>query len=296
MKKIIYYFVVFAGLSVFCFSSITVASNPPAIPLFVYGDVSIDGVGAPVGTIVKAFNGSNEVASASITAIGKYYFDIPAENVGSTLIYKVNDIVVTSKVCANPTITSVDKIDLVVSSFFAAPSGLTISSSGTTGANLSWTASSGATSYNVYRSTNDSSWDSVSVLASTSNISYSDSGLEQGTTYYYRVKAVANSLTSSFSNSAYISIAGSSNSSNNTGGGGGGGGGGGSYTPVTTTSKLSIEAQKVDANNDDKIDILDFNVLMVNWGSTTSGNGGDFNSDNKVDIFDFNMLMVSWTA
>lgn len=79
-------------------------------------------------------------------------------------------------------------------------------------------------------------------------------------------------------------------------GSGGGGGGGGSYTPTITTSSLSAAAQKVDANKDNKIDLFDFNILMVKWGVADSGNAADFNSDGKVDIFDFNLLMVNWTG
>lgn len=85
----------------------------------------------------------------------------------------------------------------------------------------------------------------------------------------------------------------------------GGGGGGGSYTPLTTptttpatttpAATLTPEQQKVDANKDGKIDVLDFNSLMVNWGRTGTGNIADFNSDGKVDIFDFNLLMINWT-
>jgi hypothetical protein len=76
--------------------------------------------------------------------------------------------------------------------------------------------------------------------------------------------------------------------------GGGGGGGGGSYIPPTS-SPLSAEAQKVDTNKDNKIDVLDFNALMVNWGNIASNNIADFNADNKVDIFDFNYLMIYWS-
>ena len=71
-----------------------------------------------------------------------------------------------------------------------------------------------------------------------------------------------------------------------------GGGGGGI---VTQTSTLSATAQKVDANKDNKIDVLDFNSLMVNWGKTETGNVADFNGDGKVDVFDFNLLMINWT-
>ena len=72
----------------------------------------------------------------------------------------------------------------------------------------------------------------------------------------------------------------------------GGGGGGGSYTPP---SALSNEAKKADTNNDNKIDVIDFNTLMVNWGNTGTS-VADFNGDGHVDIFDFNYLMIYWVG
>ena len=75
--------------------------------------------------------------------------------------------------------------------------------------------------------------------------------------------------------------------------------GGGSYTPpsiTTTPTPLSEAAKAVDTNGDDKIDILDFNSLVVNWGSTESGNTADFDNNGTVDIFDFNLLMTYWTG
>lgn len=106
-----------------------------------------------------------------------------------------------------------------------------------------------------------------------------------------------NELNLSFSTSQQTSTTGGSTSSvTSSSGGGGGGGGGGSYTPsVTTTSILSVAAQKVDANKDNKVDVLDFVSLMANWGKTGSSVVADFNGDNKVDVLDFVMLMVNWT-
>jgi hypothetical protein len=75
-----------------------------------------------------------------------------------------------------------------------------------------------------------------------------------------------------------------------------GGGGGGVYVAPPTSSPLSDAAQKVDVNNDNKIDVLDFNTLMVNWGSASTDNIADFNGDGTVDVFDFNSLMINWTS
>ncbi len=77
--------------------------------------------------------------------------------------------------------------------------------------------------------------------------------------------------------------------------GGGGGGGGVAVTTTAVPATLSAAAQKIDANKDGKIDVRDFNTLMVNWGKAESGNIADFTDDGKVDIFDFNALMINWT-
>lgn len=74
----------------------------------------------------------------------------------------------------------------------------------------------------------------------------------------------------------------------------GGGGGGSAITLTTPTLPLSEAAKKVDGNNDGKIDVLDFNLLMINWGS--EGVVADFNGDGKVDVLDFNALMIHWTG
>ena len=75
----------------------------------------------------------------------------------------------------------------------------------------------------------------------------------------------------------------------NTSTSGGGGGGGGSYYYSTPTPTPSV-SPVISAG------ILDFNALMVNWGSTTPGNPADFNGDGKVDILDFNWLMIHWAS
>jgi len=73
------------------------------------------------------------------------------------------------------------------------------------------------------------------------------------------------------------------------------GGEGSVSQPLVSTSPLSTVAQQVDANNDGKIDILDFVTLMANWGKTGPNIVGDFNNDGKIDVLDFVMLMAYWT-
>ncbi|CAN5493680.1 hypothetical protein BH11ARM1_BH11ARM1_11440 [soil metagenome] len=69
----------------------------------------------------------------------------------------------------------------------SAPTGLT-ATAGNAQVGLVWTASSGATSYNVKRSTTSSG--PYTTVTSTAANSYTNTGLTNGTTYYYVVSAV----------------------------------------------------------------------------------------------------------
>lgn len=85
------------------------------------------------------------------------------------------------------------------------------------------------------------------------------------------------------------------NTGGNGGGGGNTGGGGGGGNTAANTSALTAAQKPYDTNGDDRIDVLDFNALMVHWGE--KGNVvGDFDKNGVVDVFDFNALMVHWTA
>jgi hypothetical protein len=81
----------------------------------------------------------------------------------------------------------------------AAPTGLT-ATAGNAAVTLNWTASSGAGSYNVYRST--ASGQEVRVATGVSGTSFTDSGLTNGTAYYYEVTAVNGNGESAVSNEA----------------------------------------------------------------------------------------------
>jgi hypothetical protein len=80
-----------------------------------------------------------------------------------------------------------------------AASGLTATASNGQVA-LSWTAGSGATSYNLYRAA-ESGYESpiAPVVTGITGTSYTDPGLNSGTTYYYQVVAVNSSGPSGFS-------------------------------------------------------------------------------------------------
>jgi fibronectin type 3 domain-containing protein len=82
----------------------------------------------------------------------------------------------------------------------AAPSGLAATPAKGKGVQLSWTTSTGATSYNVYRSTTGTG--SYALIASTTSTSYKDTATTRGGTYYYQVTAVDSAGESQPSNTA----------------------------------------------------------------------------------------------
>jgi hypothetical protein len=83
----------------------------------------------------------------------------------------------------------------------AAPTGLSATASNAQ-VKLSWTASSDATSYNVYRGTAAGAEVSTPVATGVTTTTYTNTGLTNGTTYFYKVAAVNASGTSAMSNEA----------------------------------------------------------------------------------------------
>ena len=82
----------------------------------------------------------------------------------------------------------------------SAPTGLT-ATPGNALVNLSWTASSGATSYNIYRGTSSGN-ETTTVATGVTSTSYTNTGLTNGTMYYYRITATNSYGTSGYSNEA----------------------------------------------------------------------------------------------
>jgi hypothetical protein len=67
---------------------------------------------------------------------------------------------------------------------------------------LSWTASSGAATYNVYRGTAAGAEGATAIATGITTVNHTDTGLNNGTTYYYKVAAVNTGGTSPVSNEA----------------------------------------------------------------------------------------------
>jgi len=75
------------------------------------------------------------------------------------------------------------------------PTGV-VATAGNAQVSLSWSASSGATSYNVYRATTAGGEGTTPIAMGIASTSYTNTGLTNGTTYYYKVAAVNASGTS----------------------------------------------------------------------------------------------------
>lgn len=84
----------------------------------------------------------------------------------------------------------------------ATVSDLTASSAGGKKITLTWSAANGATSYQIYRSTSKNK--GYSKIGTTTELSFSNSKLKNGTTYYYRVYAVAGKVKSDYTQISYV--------------------------------------------------------------------------------------------
>jgi hypothetical protein len=90
------------------------------------------------------------------------------------------------------------------------PTGLT-ATAGNGSVALAWTASAGATSYSIYRGTASGGEGTTPVGTSTTN-SFTDTGLTNGTTYYYKVSASNSAGTSALSSEVSATPAASASS------------------------------------------------------------------------------------
>jgi len=112
------------------------------------------------------------------------------------------------------------------------PSGFAATAASAASINLSWTQTSGATSYDIYRSATSngtfSRLGSEPTVGSGSSTSYGDTGLSASTTYYYKISAL---------NASGESAASSAVSATTLSGSGGGSGGGGGGAVVQTKPK-----------------------------------------------------------
>ncbi|MGO8672196.1 MAG: choice-of-anchor tandem repeat GloVer-containing protein, partial [Capsulimonadaceae bacterium] len=126
---------------------------------------------------------STAYTDSSVTNGTEYYYKVAAVNGGGTSAQS-------SEASATPE-----------PPIPAAPTGLT-ATGGNTQVSLSWTASSGATTYNIYRGTASGAEGSTAAATGITTPSYTDTGLANGVTYFYKVAAVNGGGTSPQSSEA----------------------------------------------------------------------------------------------
>ncbi|HYV35366.1 MAG TPA: fibronectin type III domain-containing protein, partial [Gemmataceae bacterium] len=123
----------------------------------------------------------------------------------ATVTVTVNDGRLTVAPATGAVNDKIDYIDITSGTLFpppAAPAGLT-ATPGAGLVTLSWTASTGATSYNVYRGTTAGGEGATPIATGITTTGYSDTGLTGGTTYYYKVTAVGSGGQSGLSTEAF---------------------------------------------------------------------------------------------
>jgi fibronectin type 3 domain-containing protein len=140
----------------------------------IYRSTTPGGEGATPLATVTSSSYTDSATSSGVT----YYYEITALN-GATESAR------SSEYSANTSGTGTPP---------TAPTGL-VATAGNGSVALSWTASAGATSYNIYRGTTSGGEGATPVGTSATN-SFTNTGLTNGTTYYYKVSAANSAGTS----------------------------------------------------------------------------------------------------
>ena len=250
----------------------TAMPNPPSGAILSKNAVSIDAVDS-AGSPISSLNDEITITIPYTEA------DLPTgTSEGSLVIGVWNDATATYDTLSTTVDTTLNTLTATVShlSDFAplvasggsapdTPTGLTPSNPGSgTAINLTWAAVSGASTYNVYKSTDNSSYP---LLASPSATSYSATGLTAGTTYYFKVSAVNSTGDESAATTAVSlepSVVGS-------GGGGGASGAVAGSTPVITPATPATPATPLSNANSSALNTP--SRVSYDLGTTTLKNG-----------------------
>ena len=59
--------------------------------------------------------------------------------------------------------------------------------------------------------------------------------------------------------------------------------------------EITGKIKEADLNKDEKVDLVDFSILLYNWGKPTNLST-DLNSDGKVDLTDLSIMLYWWTG
>jgi len=146
--------------------------------------------------VYRGTTAGGESATAIATGITTTSFTNTGLTNGTTYYYKVAAVNTTGTSAQSSEVNATPQVSAP-----ATPTGLT-ATAGNAQVALGWTASSGATSYNVYRGTTAGGESATAVATGVTTTSYTNTGLTNGTTYFYKVAAVNAGGTSGQSNEA----------------------------------------------------------------------------------------------
>jgi Fibronectin type III domain len=186
--------------------SFSLSANPPSVSVTqgstgtATSSISMTSSGGFAGTVAltaTAPSGSGLSISLSPTSISGTQTSTLTVGAGTATAGTYN-VTVTGTSSGFP--TSSTSVTVTVNGPPAPPTNLT-ATPGDTQVTLSWSASTGATSYNVLRSTT-SGGPYTQLTSGVTSTTFTDTGLIDGTTYYYVVEAVGPYGTSGYSNQA----------------------------------------------------------------------------------------------
>lgn len=153
------------------------------------------GAGATSFNIYRGTTAGGEAATPIATGVTTTAYTDTGLTNGTTYYYTVASV---NSLGTSAHSTEASAQPAISGTVPALPTGLT-ASPGNDQVGLAWAASAGATSYNVYRGAASGGENSTPIATGVTQASYTDTGLANGSTYYYEIAAVNDSGTSACS-------------------------------------------------------------------------------------------------
>jgi fibronectin type 3 domain-containing protein len=140
--------------------------------------------GAASYDIFRSTTSGGEGSTPFMTGVTATTFTNTGLTNGTTYFYQVTAVNAAGQSSKSTEASATPQVNLP-----ATPANLT-AAGGNAQVSLSWTASSGAVSYDIYRSTTSGGEGSTPFMTGVTATTFTDTGLAAGTTYYYQITAV----------------------------------------------------------------------------------------------------------